>query len=91
MQIAECNEPIASNIRRIITEKGLKQSVVAARANFSANAFSAMVRGRKLIKPCDVNVIARALGVSVNELYKKGDEKSADFKKKMGSSRKKNC
>lgn len=74
MQIAECNEPIASNIQRIISEKGLKQSAVAVRANFTANAFSAMVRGRKLIKPCDVNVIAHALGVSVNELYRKGDE-----------------
>lgn len=72
MQIAECNEPMASNIQRIISEKGLKQSAVAARANFSPSAFSAMVRGRKLIKPCDVNNIAHALGVSVNELYKKG-------------------
>ena len=74
MQIAECNEPIAGNIKRIISEKGLKQSAVATRANFSTNAFSAMVRGRKLIKPCDVNIIAHALGVSVNELYKKGSE-----------------
>lgn len=73
MQIAECNEPIASNIQRIIFEKGLKQSAVAERANFSPSAFSAMVRGRKLIKPCDVNIIARALGVSVNELYKKDE------------------
>ncbi len=74
MQIAECNEPVASNIQRIISEKGLKQSAVAVRANFTPNAFSAMVRGRKFIKPCDVNIIARALGVSVNELYKKGDD-----------------
>ena len=71
MQIAECNEPIAGNIKRIISEKGLKQSVVAAKANFSSSAFSAMVRGRKLIKPCDVNIIAMALGVEVNDLYRK--------------------
>lgn len=71
MQIAECNEPIASNIQRIISEKGLKQVAVATRAGFSPSGFSAMVRGRKLIKPCDVNNIARALEVPVNELYKK--------------------
>lgn len=74
MQIAECNEPIAGNIKKIINAKGLKQSAVAERANFTPNAFSAMVKGRKLIKPCDVNIIANALGVSVNELYKEGEE-----------------
>lgn len=74
MQIADCNEPMARNIRRIISEKGLKQSAVAARANFSPSAFNAMVKGRRLIKPCDANNIAHALGVSVNELFKKGDE-----------------
>lgn len=50
MQIAECNEPIARNIQRIIDSKGLKQVAVAARANFTPNAFSAMLRGRRLIK-----------------------------------------
>lgn len=70
MQIAECNKPIAENVQRIISEKGLKQNAVAARANFTQTAFNAMLRGRKLIKPCDVNNIAEALEVSVNELYK---------------------
>lgn len=74
MQIAECNKPIAGNIQRIISEKGLKQGAVAERANISPNAFSAMVRGRRLIKPCDVLDIASALGVTVNELYQRGDE-----------------
>ncbi len=75
MQIAECNKPIAGNIQRIISEKGLKQGAVAERANISPNAFSAMVRGRRLIKPCDVLDIASALGVTVNELYQRGDER----------------
>lgn len=74
MQIAECNNPIAENVQRIIAEKGLKQNAVAARANFTQTAFNAMLRGRKIIKACDVNSIADALGVSVNELYKKGDD-----------------
>lgn len=71
MQIAECNEPIAGNVQRIIEEKGLKQNAVAAKAKFSQNAFNAMLRGRKLIKPCHVNAIATALGVDANELYRK--------------------
>lgn len=71
MQIAECNEPVARNVKRIIAEKGLKQNAVAEKAKFSQSAFSAMLRGRKLIKPCQVNAIAGALGVDANELYKK--------------------
>lgn len=31
-------------------------------------------RGRKPIKSCDVNIIATALGVEVNELYRKEGE-----------------
>lgn len=78
MQIAECNEPVASNIKKIINEKGLKQVAVATRANFSQSAFNAMIRGRRLIKPCDVNNIAHALGVSANDLYKKEQEGSGE-------------
>lgn len=70
MQIPECNEPVSSNIRRIIAEKGLKQVAIANRANFTPTAFSAMIRGRKLIMPCYVIDIARALEVPVDELYK---------------------
>ncbi len=35
MRIAECNEPMASNVQRIIEEKGLKQVAVAKRAGYS--------------------------------------------------------
>lgn len=35
MQIAECNESIASNIKKIIESKGLKQIAVAGKANFT--------------------------------------------------------
>lgn len=74
MQIAESNEPITSNVKRIIDDKGIKQVAVARKANFSPNDFSRMMRGRKLIKPRDVNAIASALGVPINELYKEVEE-----------------
>lgn len=78
MQIAECNEPIASNIKKIIESKGLKQIAVAGKANFTQSFFNAMIKGRRLIKPCDVNSIARALGVSVNELFTKEEVTDAE-------------
>lgn len=71
MQIAECNKPVAENVQRIISEKGIKQSAIAARINITPSAFNAMLRGRKLIKPCDIRNIANVLEVEVNELYEK--------------------
>ena len=71
MNIAESNEPLAQRILFLIKESGLKQFVVAERAGYSAQEFNAMLNGRKLIKDCDIPNIATALGVEVNELYRK--------------------
>ena len=71
MTIAECNKPVAENVKKIIDEKGLKQKVVAKKANFAQSAFNAMLQGRRIIKPCDVNAIAQALEIPVNTLYGK--------------------
>ena len=65
---------IINNIRRIIQLKGLKQRVVAEKAGFTPNAFSSMLNERKVIMAEYIPDIALALGVSVNELYRKGDE-----------------
>ena len=74
MDIAKSNEPLAQRILFLIKKSGLKQFVVAERAGYSAQEFNAMLNGRKLIRACDIPNIATALSVSVNELYKKGDE-----------------
>ena len=71
MNIAESNEPLAQRILFLIKESGLKQFVVAERAGYSAQEFNAMLNGRELIKACDIPNIATALGVEVNELYRK--------------------
>lgn len=69
MRIAECNEPMASSVQRIIEEKGLKQVAVAEKAGYSKQQFSAMMNGRKVIKPCDILAIASALAVDANALF----------------------
>lgn len=60
---------IARNTREIMTQKGLKQKAVAMKAGFSEKEFSAMLTNRRIIKVDEVMDIAKALGVTPNELY----------------------
>lgn len=73
MRIEESNEPVSKNIKRIIEEKGLKQIAVASKAGYGENMFSSMLKGRKLIKACDIGKISRALEVEPNELFQTVD------------------
>lgn len=68
------NRIIINNIRNIINSKGLKQCAVAEKAGFTPNAFSSMLNERKAIMAEYIPNIAVALGVSVNELYRKEGE-----------------
>ena len=61
---------IAANVRAIIKRQGLKQYAVAERAGYSARAFNAMLNGRKIITDNDICPIAKALGVTPNDLFK---------------------
>ena len=60
---------IATNTKRIIADKGLKQKAVAAKAGFSDKQFSALMTGRRIIKDVDVMAIAIALDATPNELF----------------------
>ncbi|MEE1154809.1 MAG: helix-turn-helix transcriptional regulator [Acutalibacteraceae bacterium] len=60
---------VVYNINRIIKERGLKKNVVAEKAGYSANQFSAFLHGRKTIKASDVYSIAKALEVTPNDLF----------------------
>lgn len=71
LNVKDYNCVLPSNIDRIIREHGLKQCSVAEKAGYSSYQFSSMLNGRKLIKPCDAIAIADALGVEMNELYRK--------------------
>ena len=63
-------EIIANNIRREITRQGLKQRHVATEAGIGEQAFSNMLCGRKAILVQHLPVIANALGVTINDLFK---------------------
>lgn len=67
--ISECNEPVASNIKKTIFLKGYKQRKVAEDAGFSVSDFNAMLNGRKIIKQIHIPFIAKALDVEVNDLF----------------------
>lgn len=60
---------VANNVRRIMSERGLKQKVVAEWAGFSEQQFSDMLNSRRLIKDCDVVALANALSVTANDLF----------------------
>ncbi len=63
---------IAVGIRAIIADKGLVQKAVAQRAGFTEQQFSDMLNKRKIIRVEYIPAIAKALGVSVGELYAAG-------------------
>ncbi len=69
MNIASYNQPVASNIIRIIDQGGLKKKAVAEKAGYSEQMFSDMLNGRKIIKIIDVERLGKALGVDVNALF----------------------
>lgn len=63
---------VALGIKRTLFEKGMIQKVVAERAGFSNQQFSDMLNGRKVIRADYLPDIAKALGVSVNEIFDNG-------------------
>lgn len=65
---------VATGIERIIRDKGFVQGVIAARAGFSDQQFCDMLKGRKIIRADYLVPIAKALGVSVQEIYDAGKE-----------------
>ena len=60
---------IAENVKKIIADKCLKQGAVAAKAGYNYKAFSNMLNGRKVITDVDVAKIAKALGVTPNDVF----------------------
>jgi len=56
-------------IYSIMTEKKMKQSLVAQAAGYNPKVFNAMLRNRKLIKSDDIPRICKALEVTPNSLF----------------------
>lgn len=66
------NLVVASNVKRIIEQKGIKQKSVAEKAGISEKKFSDMLNDRVSIKAEDIVKIQEALQVPVGELFKRG-------------------
>lgn len=60
---------VVKNTKAIINKCGYKHKAIAKKAGYSAQQFSGMLNGRKLITWKDVIYIADALGVTPNDLY----------------------
>ena len=60
---------VATNVRKILDARGLKQKVVAQKAGYTEQQFSNLLCGRKTIETQDVIKISVALDVTPNELY----------------------
>ena len=60
---------VALNMQRIIQTSGIKKYVLAQRAGIGYRKLSAMLNGRQMIKADDIVSIAKALGVTPNDLY----------------------
>lgn len=68
---------LATNICRIIQDKGLKKGYVAAKAGLNRIEFSKMLHGTKLIRAEHIPAIADALNVTIDELYR-GEDSACD-------------
>lgn len=66
------NGSVAVGIRNIIQDRAYMQSEIARRAGFSSQQFNDMLHERKIIRADYMIPIAKALGVSVQEIYDAG-------------------
>lgn len=64
---------VNKNINRIIVEKKLRPSKVAASAGFSPAVFSKIVRCKRKVYADEVVPIAEAMGVRLEALFQKSE------------------
>jgi len=67
----------AANMRRIRRSKSMTQEKVAEYADLHPNYISSVERGERNISICNIEKIARALGVSMPELLSAPPDSSA--------------
>lgn len=74
LDIQTSNSIVANRVREIIKEKGLKQTAIAEKADFTAQEFNDMLNGRRLMRAVDIAAIISVLepvGVDANELFRR--------------------
>lgn len=62
---------IIANIKDIIKNKGLKQSFVAGQAGLTSQSFSDILNSRKLLRVEHLPELADALGVEIEDFFRK--------------------
>ena len=68
---------IASNIRRLIDERGIKHCKVAASLGMTKSVFSGMLNGRKVIQASYLPCIVKSIGCTYDDLFHKPEEQGA--------------
>jgi transcriptional regulator with XRE-family HTH domain len=61
-------EPIGLRVRRLRVDRGLTQRQLAEQAGVSVDAIHTIERGRKYPRRSTIQLLARALGVAVDDL-----------------------
>lgn len=61
---------VAENVNRIVAEKCLKKSAIARKANMTPQTLSNLLSGRKVIRAEHIPLLAYALGVEPNDLFR---------------------
>lgn len=64
------NERIGANIRRSLDEKGIKYVFVARNCGVSPAIFARMLAGRREIRLDEMEIIAEAIGCTVEDLFR---------------------
>ena len=65
---------VAVGIERIIRDKGFVRGSIASKAGFSDQQFCDMLKGRKIIRADYLVPIAKAMGVTVQEIFDAGKD-----------------
>ncbi len=69
MDIKQLNSPVAENVKRIISESGMKQHIIAKRIGCTSQELTDMMYGRRIIKISDIPKFCSALGVDIGSLF----------------------
>lgn len=72
LDIKTSNSIVAEQVILLIEKNGLRQSALAQKAGFTPQELNDMLRGRRLIRACDVEALIKALkplGVDANCLF----------------------
>lgn len=72
LDIQTSNSVVATRVKEIIKDKGLRQTALAEKAGFTRQEFNDMLNGRRIMRAVDIASIINALkdvGVDANYLF----------------------